>query len=114
MDDYDHYFLENSYLVRRRLKLKRKKCWVNDILAKRKEFGEFHHLYADLKKDDKTFFDYYRMHQDTFNYILDAIRETIEKTSNFRETISPEERLIVNKNRVVIWILLLRLKKYII
>nr|CAH7736041.1 unnamed protein product [Callosobruchus chinensis] len=35
------------------------------------------------------------MHQDTFNYILDAIRETIDKTSNFRETISPEERLSV-------------------
>nr|CAI5838109.1 unnamed protein product [Callosobruchus analis] len=95
MDDYDHYFLENSYLVRRRLKLKRKKCWVNDILAKREEFVKFHHLYADLKKDEKTFFDCYRMHQDTFNYILDAIRETIEKTSNFRETISPEERLSV-------------------
>ena len=91
----DHFLLENSYLVRRRLQLKRKKCWVNDILAKRKEFGEFNHLYDDLKKDEKKFFDYYRMNQDTFNYILDAIREPIKKMSNFRDTISPEERLSV-------------------
>ncbi|KAJ8939901.1 hypothetical protein NQ318_023242 [Aromia moschata] len=89
----DDYLLENSYLVRRRLK--RKKCWVNAILAKRNEFGEFHHLWDDLKKDEKKFFDYYRMNQNTFNYILDAIREEIKKMSNFRETISPEERLSV-------------------
>nr|CAH7753229.1 unnamed protein product [Callosobruchus chinensis] len=66
MDDYDHYFFENSYVVRRRLKLKRKMCWVNDILAKRKEYGECHHLYDDLKNNEKSFFDYYRMNQDTF------------------------------------------------
>nr|CAH7727558.1 unnamed protein product [Callosobruchus chinensis] len=70
-------------------------CWVNDILAKRKEYGEFHHLYDDLKKDEKSFFDYYRMNQDTCNYSLGAIKEIIEKISNFRETILPEERLTV-------------------
>nr|CAH7748428.1 unnamed protein product [Callosobruchus chinensis] len=57
-------------------------CWVNDILAKLKECEEFHHLYDDLKKDEKSSFDYY------------------EKISNFRETISPEERLSVTLREI--------------
>nr|CAH7765383.1 unnamed protein product [Callosobruchus chinensis] len=60
-------------------------CWVNDILAKLKECEEFHHLYDDLKKDEKS--------------SLITI-ETIEKISNFRETISPEERLSVTLREI--------------
>lgn len=96
----DEYCLVNAYPLRQRLNAKRKKCWVHDILEKWREFGEFHHLYNDLKNYGKKFFDYYRMNQDTFTYILDAIRESIGKT-NFRETISPEERLSVTLRYVI-------------
>ncbi|XP_076301938.1 uncharacterized protein LOC143220086 [Lasioglossum baleicum] len=36
-----------------------------------------------------------RMNMETFDYILEAIRSKIEKHSNFRKCISPEERLMV-------------------
>uniref|UniRef100_A0A8C5LRV2 DDE Tnp4 domain-containing protein n=1 Tax=Leptobrachium leishanense TaxID=445787 RepID=A0A8C5LRV2_9ANUR len=85
---------ENPYLIQRMLRRKRR-FWVNPLLVKRSRLGEFHHLHDDLQKDAAKFFDYYRMRLETFTYILDAIRSSITKSSNFRDTISPEERLTV-------------------
>uniref|UniRef100_A0A8C5QLD1 DDE Tnp4 domain-containing protein n=1 Tax=Leptobrachium leishanense TaxID=445787 RepID=A0A8C5QLD1_9ANUR len=85
---------ENPYLIHHRLKRKRR-FWVNPILVKRSRLGEFHHLRDKLQKDAAKFFDYYRMSLETFTCILDAIRPFITKSSDFRDPISPEERLTV-------------------
>ena len=90
----DVLLLENSYLMRRRSEKKRK-CWVHSILCERSRLGEFHHLHGQLQEDGIKFFEYYRMSVGTFQYILNAISPSVEKWSNFREVITPEERLAV-------------------
>lgn len=87
------FLLENSLLRRRRRR--RRTEWVNEIYLKREELGEFHHIWEDLKSDNKRFYSYLRMTKETFKYILDNVKFNLTKFSNFRRTISPEERLVV-------------------
>ena len=69
--------------------------WVNPIFDEREKCGEFHTLFPMLLEQALKFFQYFRMGPDTFWYILHNIRPYIEKQSNFRKCISPEERLAV-------------------
>lgn len=88
----------DNHLLNRRLRRRRRYHrteWVREIFLKRDEFGEFHHIMKDLYNDPRLFYGYTRMGRDTFEYILNAIRPNLTKYSNFRDTISPEERLIV-------------------
>ena len=48
--------------------VKRKRRAVHDINYKRKEFGEYHNLFSDMKMD-KARSEYTRMTKETFNYI---------------------------------------------
>ena len=65
--------------------------WVNPILDKREKCGEFHTSFPMLLEQAQKFFQYFRMGPNTFWYILRNIRPYIEKQSNFRKCISPEE-----------------------
>ena len=49
----------------------------------------------DIYNDAELFYGYVRMKKDTFVYILNCIKPDLTKYSNFRDTISPEERLIL-------------------
>jgi len=69
--------------------------WVNPIFYERVRCGEFHTLFPMLLEQTSKFFEYFRMGSETFWYILHNIRPYIEKQSNFRKCISPEERLAV-------------------
>lgn len=84
--------LDSSQFIRRRQR-KRKREWVNDILRKRDRYGEFTHLYHDLCENENKHFEYFRMKRETFDYILAKVEGRLQKFSNFRETISPKERL---------------------
>ncbi|PNF24378.1 hypothetical protein B7P43_G09655 [Cryptotermes secundus] len=73
-----------------------KRIWVHDINKKRNEFGEFHTIFHDLTEDDKKFFIYFCMSYAKFCELLLAIEPRIEKkNTNFREAITPRERLAV-------------------
>jgi hypothetical protein len=69
--------------------------WVNRIFDEREKCGEFHTWIPMLLEQAQNFFQYYRMGSYTFWYIIHNIRPHIEKQSNFRKCISPEERLAV-------------------
>ena len=69
--------------------------WVNPIFYERVRCGEFHTLFPMLLEQASKFFEYFRMGCETFWYILHNFRPYIEKQSNFRKCISPEERLAV-------------------
>lgn len=73
----------------------RRTVWVREIFLKRDDLGEFHHIMTDLKNDINLFHGYLRMNKETFEYILNAVRPRLSRESNFRKTISPEERLVV-------------------
>ena len=89
----DDFFLQESTF----LKLKRKRKAVHDINLKKTEFGEYHHLFQDLKQDAGKFFDYTRMTVETFNYILKKIEHRLTKAwCNWHtQPILPEERLVI-------------------
>jgi len=68
---------------------------VHNISSRRESLDEFHNLLDDLLKDEERFWRYLRMSSDTFKYILELIRTSIMKqNTNFRRSISPEERLM--------------------
>lgn len=78
------------------LNKKRKRNPVHPIYKDRFEFGEFHHLYTQLRADDNLFRSYTRMTTSTFDYIKDAIEpECYHITTNFKVPISVEERLLI-------------------
>ena len=69
---------------------------MHNISSRHESFDEFHNLLDDLLKDEGRFLRYFRMSSDTFKYILELIRTSIMKqNTNFRRSISPEERLMV-------------------
>jgi hypothetical protein len=90
----DLYALDFPLLVRRRAQKGRNE-WVSEILSKRQTFGEFSHIWSDLQEDESQYFGYFRMKQDTFEYIFSNVQHQFKKYSNLRETISPEELLAV-------------------
>ena len=58
--------------------------------ADREIFGEFHHLYRQLRQHPAKFKEYMRMTIDSFDYVLLHISDRIEK-----RPIIPEERLLI-------------------
>ena len=89
----DLYAFDTPLLARWRAQNRRKE-WISGILSKRQTFDEFSHIWSDLQEDESQYFGYFRMKQDTFEYTLSKVYQ-LKKYSNFRETISPEERLAV-------------------
>jgi hypothetical protein len=69
---------------------------VHNISSRRESFDEFYNLLDYLLKEEETFWRYFRMSSDSFKYNLELIRTSIKKqNTNFRRSISPEERLMV-------------------
>ncbi|CAG5044663.1 unnamed protein product [Parnassius apollo] len=99
MEEFEEmYFFENSYrnLIRRRHRRRHRRVWVNEIFMYRKQLGEYHHLFEELKLQPMKFFEYFRMCFSTFQYILNAVEPLITKqNTNYRECISPTERLAI-------------------
>lgn len=67
---------------------------VHPINRCRKIYGEFHHLFFDLRQFLTMFFEYPRMSIETYGFILTKIHHHIKKnTTNFKNPISPAEKL---------------------
>lgn len=93
--DEEFYFSENSVLKSFILfPQKKRQFWVNSIFENH-DLSEYFQLFKELKEQPVKFHEYYRMTYDTYCYILNAIEGEITKQSNFRECISPSERLTV-------------------
>ncbi|CAK1592720.1 unnamed protein product [Parnassius mnemosyne] len=80
----------------RKRKRKRKQIWVKHIWKNRLIHGEFHTIFEELKRDSLKFYEYYRMEYWQFLKLTDLLRVHItKKTTNYRCTITAEERLTV-------------------
>lgn len=95
MDPATESYLLETPLIKFLLLEKSRRFWVDDYFSSRTENGEFGRSYEELRRNDTKFFEYLRMTQSTFDYILKAVKTRLHKYSNFRECISPEEKLIV-------------------
>ena len=103
MADMEEEALLMLLLLRRRrrkqethVKKKKRRIWVHEVVQRRKELGEFHHLVRELGGHDDRFFTYFRMSQEQFAEVLRLVKGAItKKTTRWREAISPAERLAV-------------------
>lgn len=74
----------------------RSRIWIHDINREREVEGQFHTLYPKLRRDEKRFYDTYRMYTESFDEILNMIKFDITKSyTEFRRPIGPEERLAI-------------------
>jgi len=79
------------------LKLKRERSGVHEINQLRGQYGEYHHLFPQLKADGERFFQYCRMNIETFTYILVQIEHHLIKNWCIlhQQKILPEERFVI-------------------
>ncbi|GBN47578.1 hypothetical protein AVEN_153875-1 [Araneus ventricosus] len=78
-------------LRRRRIK---RNYWVHPIDQKIEKIGTFHTLLKELQKDEKKFFNFFRMTIPSFNELHQRLKSKIlRKNSKMRNSITSEERL---------------------
>lgn len=100
MSDSEEELLLSSnsakWYIAKSMRNRRKYC-AHPINTTRFVFGEFHHLYNDLRKYPQKFFDYMRMESDTFDYILLKISDMLQQNwcNCHARPISVEERLMI-------------------
>jgi hypothetical protein len=86
-------------IVRKRKAVQRKRTPTNAIYLEREVYGEFHHLYEELRNNStrpQLFHGHARMLPDTFDYIVNAVRDKLDySVTNFQRPISLEERLML-------------------
>lgn len=92
--DEEFYLAENSVLMLSAFTKRKRRFWINEIYANR-HLSEYYQIFEGLKRQPLKFYGYHRMTYDTYSYILNAIEEEITKQCNFRECISPSEKLTI-------------------
>ncbi|KAK9694976.1 hypothetical protein QE152_g33179 [Popillia japonica] len=65
--------------MRYKRRRKKRRVWVHEINQQRKEEGEFHVLYEQLRSDENRFYVYFRMDIECFDELLLLIEEDIKK-----------------------------------
>nr|CAH7723212.1 unnamed protein product [Callosobruchus chinensis] len=94
------------YLLHLRRKYKRDRVaifWSNPIIKVRYLEGTYYTLFEKLKNGPRKFFNYFRMSQDTFCYLLGNLEQKIKKQdTSFRMAIPPEEMLVVTPQRLLV------------
>ena len=69
---------------------------VHPVNRSRHVHGEYHHLIPVLLDDPFKFAEYLRMNPDTFHDLLDECAAELRKEyTNYRQPMSPKERLVV-------------------
>uniref|UniRef100_A0A3B3D4H0 DDE Tnp4 domain-containing protein n=1 Tax=Oryzias melastigma TaxID=30732 RepID=A0A3B3D4H0_ORYME len=75
---------------------RRKRMWVHPINRNRKQFGDFHHLVAELSLDRVRHLKYFRMSAEKMDHLQSLIGPDLTKRcTNYRESIQPKQRLAV-------------------
>ena len=79
------------------LKLKMKRSGLHDFNQSRGQYGEYHHLFPQLKADGERFFQYFRMDIETFTYILGKNEHRLIKNwcNLHQQKIRPEEHFVI-------------------
>ena len=88
--------LYELWKLEERNKPKRRRVWVHEIMRRRSELGEFHHLLQELRLDDGRFKRYFRLTGAMFDDLLARVGARISRQdTNYRRSISAAERLSI-------------------
>lgn len=87
------YLLWKAQQRRRR---RTRRYWVNKTLRRRPSFGEYHHLFQELRLDDGRFQRYFRLSSSQFEELLSRVGAQItRRDTNYRPSIPAAERLSI-------------------
>ena len=76
------------YDSEKRRKPKHRRVWVHDILRRRSQLGEFHHLLQGLRLDDGRFQTYFRLTWAMSDDLLTRVGARISRQdTNYRRSI---------------------------
>ncbi|XP_069605173.1 uncharacterized protein [Ranitomeya imitator] len=96
------FALANAYAIAFHEQRKREKrrshqrFWLHPILEVRESRGAYHCLFGELNDNLEKYFEYTRMSQDSFRYLLRLVEGAITRQdTQLRRSISAEERLLV-------------------
>jgi hypothetical protein len=66
--------------------------WVRPWLDNRKQFGTYHSLFQELKKDEKAFKEFIRMDESQFEFLVERLtQKIIKEDTTMRQCIKPHE-----------------------
>ena len=69
-----------------------RKHWVQPCLAKREQLGAFHTIFQEIRNDPKRCRDYIRMQNEQFMYLVNLMKEGLQKQDTLlRDCIPPDE-----------------------
>jgi len=82
---------------------------VRPINVARPIYGDFEHLFQELKSNDADiFFRYVRMTKETFNLLLQMTKPFLTKMS--KRAFSPEQRLAITLRYLLLLFCIIKLK----
>ena len=58
-------------------------CWVRPWVANRLQFGAFHSLFYELRKDERSFKEFIRMDVNQFDFLVEKLTPKIIKVDTF-------------------------------
>jgi hypothetical protein len=90
-DDLEMFLLLDSNYG---LKQENTRMWIHGFNEDRGDTEFFKTSWPKRHYPDK-YKDYHRMQIETFDYILEAIKDDLATQSNFRDCISPDEKLTI-------------------
>ena len=91
-----------TYVILNSVRRKSPFEWMKSYLRQRSTHGALNTVIRELKPYPTDYRNHMRMDEDTFNYLVELLRDDIRKTNTIlREAISPEDRLAVCMNVTV-------------
>lgn len=80
--------------INRKKKYTSRRWWIRPINLDRPLYGDYEHLFQELRYNDPdVFFRYTRMREETFRILLEKTKPYLTKLS--KRAFSPEHRLII-------------------
>nr|CAH7728029.1 unnamed protein product [Callosobruchus chinensis] len=102
-NEHKIYLLYLLHLRRKYKRVRVAKFWSDPIIKVRYLEETYYTLFEKLKNGPRKFFNYFRMSQDTFYYMLGNLEQKIKKQdTSFRMAIPPEEMLVVTPQRLLV------------
>ncbi|KAL4134794.1 hypothetical protein QTP88_006506 [Uroleucon formosanum] len=79
-----------SASIEAKVEMLKERLWVHELNKNRETEGEYHTLFSKLKKHPDKFFEHCHMDEETFNLVLDAIKNTIQKYRYLMDGLPPD------------------------
>ena len=74
---------------------RKRRFWVSNFHQKRDQFGLFHAVLSNLNSEQFSLREFIRVDVATYIFIVDSIRERLERQSGIRQPLFVEEKVFI-------------------